>query len=53
MEQEKTPGSAYLVTSINYAYQKRQFSVTRRQGIIEIIPKKDAEPFLIKNYYFT
>ena len=39
-----------LGNSINYAYQKRQFSVTRRQGIIEIIPKKDAEPFLIKNW---
>ena len=66
MEPEKTPGSdgipaefykifwndisEHLVTSINHAYQKEQFSVTQRRGIIKLIPKKDAEPFLIKNW---
>ena len=66
MEPEKTPGSdcipaefykifwndisEHLVTSINHAYQKEQFSVTRRCGIIKLIPKKDAEPYLIKNW---
>ena len=66
IEPEKTPGSdglpaefykifwndisEYLVTSINHAYQKEQFSVTQRRGIINLIPKKDSEPFLIKNW---
>ena len=66
MEPEKTPGSdgipaefykifwndisEHLVTSINHAYQNEQFSVTQRRGIIKLIPKKDAEPFLIKNW---
>ena len=66
MEPEKTPGSdgipaefykvfwndisEHLVTSINHAYQKKQFLVTQRRGIIKLIPKKDAEPYLIKNW---
>ena len=66
MEPEKTPGSdgipaefykifwddisEHLVTSINHAYQKEQFSVTKRCGIIKLIPKKDTEPYLIKNW---
>ena len=66
MEPEKTPGSdgipaefykifwnnisEHLVTSINHGYQKKQFSVTQRRGIIKLIPKKDAEPYLIKNW---
>ena len=66
MEPEKTPGSdgipaefykvfwndisEHLVTSINHAYQKEQFSVTQRRGIIKLIPKKDTEPYLIKNW---
>ena len=65
MEPEKIPGSdgipsefykifwndisEHLVTSINHAYQKEPFSVTQRRGIIKLIPKKDAEPFLIRN----
>ena len=66
MEPEKTPGSdgipaefykifwddisEHLVTSINHAYHKEQFSVTQRRGIIKLIPKKDTEPYLIKNW---
>ena len=66
MEPEKTPGSdgipaefykvfwndisEHLVTSINHVYQKEQFSVTQRRRIIKLIPKKDAEPYLIKNW---
>ena len=53
MEPEKTPGSdgipaefykifwndisEQLVTSINYAYQKEQFSVAQRRGTIKLI----------------
>ena len=66
MEPEITPGSdripaefykmfwndisEHLVTLINHAYQKEQFSVTQRRGMIKLIPKQDAEPFLIKNW---
>ena len=66
MKPEKTPGSdgipakfykifwddifEHLVTSINHAYQKEQFSVTQRRGIIKLIPKKDTEPYVIKNW---
>ena len=66
MEPEKTPGSdgipaefykifwddisEHLVTSLNHAYQKEQFSVTQRRGIIKLTPKKDTEPYLIKNW---
>ena len=66
MEPNKTPGSDglpaefytffwadvsdYLVNSLNHAYGSGQLSVTQRRGIIKLIPKKDAEPFLIKNW---
>ena len=42
--------SDLLVNSINFAYQTGQFSVTQRRGIIKLIPKKDAEPYFIKNW---
>ena len=42
--------SDYLANSINYAFGKGQLSVTQRRGIIKLIPKKDAEPDLIKNW---
>ena len=42
--------SDYLVNSLNHAYGSGQLSVTQRRGIIKLIPKKDAEPFLIKNW---
>ena len=40
----------YFLKSINYAYQTGQMSITQRRGIVELIPKKDAEPYLIKNW---
>ena len=42
--------SAVLIRALNYAYETRQFSVTQKRGIIKLIPKKDAEPFFIKNW---
>ena len=39
-----------LVNSINYAYQVRQFSVSQRREIKEVIPKKVADPCLVKNW---
>ena len=66
MGTEKTPGtdglqakfykvfwkdiSAILFRALNYAYETGQLSVTQRRGIIKLIPKKDAEPFFIKNW---
>ena len=66
MEPDKTPGSDglpadfykvfwndisdYLVNSINYAFGKGQLSLTQRRGIIKLIPEKDAEPDLIRNW---
>ena len=66
MGTEKTPGtdglpaeffkvfwkdiSAILIRALNYAYETGQLSVTQRKGIIKLIPKKDAEPFFIKNW---
>ena len=42
--------SDYLVNSINFAYQTGQLSVTQKHGIIKLILKKDAEPYLFKNW---
>ena len=36
--------------SINYAYQTGQLSVSQKRGIIKLIPKKDTEPYLVKNW---
>ena len=66
MNNEKTPGTDGLpvefykvfwndlsedfLNSFNYAYQKGQLSVSQRRGIIKLIPKKDAEPYYVKNW---
>ena len=43
--------SAILIRALNYAYETAQLSVTQRRGIIKLIrPKKDAEPYFIKNW---
>ena len=42
--------SDLFLNSINYAYRCGQLSVTQRRGIIKLIPKKNAEPNLIKNW---
>ena len=66
MSPNKTPGSDglpaefykvfcndladYLSNSLNYAYQKGQLSVSQKRGVIKLIPKKDAEPYYVKNW---
>ena len=66
MESSKSPGSdaiptefckvfrhdisGRLLDSINYSYQKGQFSITQRREIIKLILKKDADPSLIRNW---
>ena len=42
--------SAILIRAPNYAYETGQLSVTQRRGNIKLIPKKDAEPYFIKNW---
>ena len=66
MDREKTPGtdglpaefyrtfwkdlSPLLISALNYSYDEGSLSITQRRGIIKLIPKKDAEPHLIKNW---
>ena len=66
MEQGKTPGSDglpsefyrvfwtnisnLLINALNYAHETSQLSITQRRGVIKLIPKKDAEPYFIKNW---
>ena len=39
-----------LLNTINYAYAEGKFSISQRRGIIKLIPKKDAEPYFVKNW---
>ena len=39
-----------LLNAINYAYIEGKFSISQRRGIIKLIPKKDAEPYFVKNW---
>lgn len=64
MESQKAPGtdglpaefnkvlrndiSTTLINALNGAYETWKLSITQRRGIIELIPKKDAEPCFIK-----
>ena len=66
MEQGKTPASDglpaefyrvfwtnisnLLINALNYAHETSQLSITQRRGVIKLIPKKDAEPYFIKNW---
>ena len=66
MDPDKTPGtdglpaefyklfwndiSIYLLSALNLAYESGCLSVTQKRGIIKLIPKKDVEPFYIKNW---
>ena len=38
-----------LLNTINYSYTEGKFSTGQRRGIIKLIPKKDAEPYFVKN----
>ena len=41
--------SDHLLNALNYAYYKGQLSVSQKRGVIKLIPKKDAEPYYVKN----
>ena len=66
MATEKTPGTddlpcefykvfwkdigKTLTEALNFSYQKGKLAVSQRRGIVELVPKKDADPNLIKNW---
>ena len=39
-----------MIRSLNHAYETGQLSITQKRGVIKLIPKKDAEPYYIKNW---
>ena len=43
--------SPLLISALNYSYDEGSLSITQRCRIIKLIPKKDAEPHLIKNWW--
>ena len=66
MASEKTPGSdglpcefykvfwndlaEILLNALNFSFETGQLSISQRRGIVKLIPKKDAELSLIKNW---
>ena len=66
MTSDKTPGtdglpcefykvfwrdvSQILISALNYSYDAGKLSVSQRRGVIKLIPKKDTDPNLIKNW---
>ena len=42
--------SNHLLNALNCAYHKGQLSVSQKRGVIKLIPKKEAEPYYVKNY---
>ena len=40
----------YFLGSINYSYQQGELSISQKQGIISLIPKKDKNPLHLKNW---
>ena len=43
--------SDHLLNALNFAYYKGQLSVSQKRGLIKLIPKKDAEPYYVKNWW--
>ena len=39
-----------MVDSFNYAFTTGNLSISQRQGIIRLIPKKDKDPYYLKNW---
>ena len=39
-----------MLKALNHAYETGNLSITQKRGIIKLIPKKDADPHLIKNW---
>ena len=41
---------SFLIRSLNFGFQKGELSITQRQGVINIIPKKDKPREYLKNW---
>ena len=41
--------SDHLLNALNDTYHKGQLAVSQKRGIIKFIPKKDGEPYYVKN----
>ena len=41
--------SVHLLNTLNYAYLCTQLSVSQKLGIVKLFPKKDTEPYFVKN----
>ena len=39
-----------LINSINFAYENGNLSISQRQGLITLLPKKDKDPLNLKNW---
>ena len=39
-----------LVNTLNHSFETRMLSISQRRGIVKLIPKKDADLKLIKNW---
>ena len=39
-----------LINALNFSYQTGKLTISQRRGIIKLIPKKDADPNLIRNW---
>ena len=66
MATEKTPGTdglqcefykvfwkdvgETLTEALNFSYRTGKLAVSQRQGIVKLIPKKEVDPNLIKNW---
>ena len=42
--------TSFLISAFNYAYGSGMLSITQRRGIFKLIPKKDSEPYFLKNW---
>lgn len=42
--------SKIMVNSFNYGFQKGELSISQRQGIVRLIPKKDKNLSYLKNW---
>ena len=40
----------YFMQSINQSYQQNHLSISQKQGLINLIPKKDKDPLNLKNW---
>ena len=40
-----------LTSALNFSFEVGQLPISQRRGIIKLMPKKDADPNLIKNWH--